>query len=296
MTVGIVGSGPAGSLAAVLLAQRGVTVSLFDEQAETGGHLIYDDYPLADDVLASSWKLEIDQALKSSNVDHRCSTVVWAAYQRDGVHELALNHQGTQDTFTCEHAIIATGTTDRPLIRPGVTLPGVLTSRAIRILTRRHGVAPGQRCAIIGENAEAARLADDLTALGLEVQGVIPEAEVASIEGTTTVESVVTCDGTVIAVDCVVVAAGEAADFQLASILGLKSTFSPESRSWTVESASGPGNLFVIGGARSGALGFRTVLESAVTCAAKLTGASITPGDISSVLPVTSLVLERARS
>ena len=53
-----------------------------------------------------------------------------------------MNHAAVEVTVTVDHLLVAAGTTDLPLIAPGATLPGVMTSRAIRILLDRHRVIP----------------------------------------------------------------------------------------------------------------------------------------------------------
>ena len=121
---------------------------------------------------------------------------------------------------------MAAGTTDLPMVAPGATLPGVMTSRAIRILINRHGVIPGRRIAIVGNGVDAARLGSELTAAGCGCPDLLRRS-VEAILGDGGVQSIRGRDGATMAIDIVVVARGEVPDLQLAGMLELPRVFDP---------------------------------------------------------------------
>src|SRR4029078_12500097 len=93
------------------------------------------------------------------------------------------------------------------LVIPGAPLPGVMTSRAVRILLNRHGVLPGQRLVIAGTGSEADRLQGDLAAAGAEATIAAPDT-IAAVSGVRGVESVRLTDGHTVEADCLIVARG----------------------------------------------------------------------------------------
>jgi len=116
--------------------------------------------------------------------------------------------------------ILATGTTDRAPIVPGATLPGVITARALQILLNVHGVRPGRRFAVLGDD-RADELVSDIESAGGEILRRVRSAELGdtAIDGEGGVRGI-TCAGERTEVDIVVVALGTLPDTQIAGMLG----------------------------------------------------------------------------
>ena len=271
MTVAIVGSGPAGMLAAILIARTGESVHLFDEQANLGGHFTYDRYPLPGGARSADLLAELETAVRASSVGVKLGSVAWAAFGTDTGIELSVSHKGAQETVHCGRVIVATGTTDRAIAIPGCTLPGVMTARAGRILAERYGVVPGERFAIVGAGAEAERLAGDVARWGARVELIADVNSVRAISGRESVRAIETEDGST-DVDIVVIAAGELPDIQLPGMLGVERLFDAALGGWRILPSRKADVLSVIGGAALGAAEIGDVLAGAVEAAAATAG------------------------
>ena len=78
MSVAVVGAGPAGIIAAALLAARGETVTLIDEGLAPGGHLTYDRYPVGQDGHDSDgWLAELRSALDAAGATILRPAIAW---------------------------------------------------------------------------------------------------------------------------------------------------------------------------------------------------------------------------
>jgi sarcosine oxidase subunit alpha len=78
--------------------------------------------------------------------------------------------------------LYATGAYDQSLPFPDSDRPGILSARACGRLAFRHGVRPGGRIAIVGDDPQGDRLATDLVAAGLPAQDIERIADHRSIE------------------------------------------------------------------------------------------------------------------
>jgi len=280
MNVAVIGAGPAGMIAAALLTRRGHSVTLIDEQTESGGHLRYDRYPVGSDRHESdSWLTELRGAVDSSSAVVLQSAIVWAAFRVGDGFELAVNHAGAERTKVADHLVVATGTTDLPLIVAGATLPGVMTSRAVRILLNRHDVLPGRRLVVVGAGAEADRLTSDLSAAGAEVS-TVTAGEIESIAGSRGVESVHLSGGRTIDADCVVVTRGEAPDLQVTGMLEAPRTYDSSFESWRLRGGADLPGLSVIGGALLGAAGPDQIVKSTIGAVERIAPTGLESGDI----------------
>jgi thioredoxin reductase len=271
MTIAIVGAGPAGVIAATLLAVRGEDVTLIDENPAAGGHLRYDRYESGVGKAGSiDWLTELQSALESSGAEFLESAIAWATFPADGGFELAINHSGVEQTVRADQLVVAAGTTDLPLVAPGATLPGVMTSRALRILLNRHGVIPGQRFVVVGRGSEADRMQRELKRAECEVTAVVAPEEVGAIAGESGVESVRGRDGFSHTADVVVVAIGEVPDLQLAGMLEIAREYDPQLRGWRIAPGSDAFGVHVAGGALLGPAHPADVVRSAVAVADRI--------------------------
>jgi methylglutamate dehydrogenase subunit C len=273
MSVGVVGAGPAGLITAILLAQRGESVTLIDEHSEAGGHLTYDHYQTRiGQSDSAAWLAELTAALDHSTVTFLNSTIAWAAFRTDAGIELTMNCAGREQTVVLENVVVAAGTTDLPLVAPGATLPGVMTSRAIRILLNRHHVIPGRRVVIVGADGEAERLRDDLISAGCEIVALVAPQELSTIAGDGGVQSVTTRDGATQATDIVVVGRGEVPDLHLAGMLEAPRTYDAALGGWRLATADGVPGVHAVGGSLLGPGSPQAIVQSAVAVADRICG------------------------
>ncbi len=149
----VVGAGPSGLAAAGAAAGDGATVLVVDERPAPDGVAIEGE------------------------------TLVWGGARRpDGGLEIMTLTEGVVGILHPRRLIIATGGYDRPVILPGWTLPGVMTTGAARTLLRNHGLPPGQRVVIAGSGALNRQLAAELLPLAERVtlvEAAPPDADPA---------------------------------------------------------------------------------------------------------------------
>lgn len=288
MRVAVVGAGPAGLIVATLLAQRGESVTLIDEHFAVGGHLTYDQYETGvQGGDSGAWLTELRAALTASPVKLLRSAVAWAAFRSEAGMELAVNRSGSEERVVVDIVVVAAGTTDRPLVAPGATLPGVMTSRAIRILLTRHHVIPGQRLLIVGGGAEAERLRDEVIEAGCDVAAVVSAKELSGIGGVSGVESVSLRDGAVHEVDIVAVARGEVPDAQLAGMLEVPRIYDAALGGWR---PSADDRVHAVGGSLLGPASPSEIVRSATAAADQICHAG--PGLRDCGLSMTDAILQ----
>ena len=267
MTTVVVGAGPAGLVTAATLAASGSRVHLVDEQTSLGGHLRYDFGNAPTD-----WLRELSDGVASHAVEIHLNAVVWAAYRAETGFELMLSNPDGPGSLKADSLVLATGTTDRESHIPGSTLPGVLTERALRILLNIHGVLPGARYAIIGDDERrTARLARELLQDEVEVS-VYAAADVIEIGGIAGVQHLTTRDLKQHPVDIVVLALGERPDTQLAGMLDVDRTFSPRHDAWVLPGANPAPGLYAVGGVLHGTAELVSVVDSSVHSANLISG------------------------
>ena len=149
----VVGGGPSGVAAATEAAQAGSTVVLLDPDRSA-------------------------PALPGVQVLAGVAAVGWydgmvAAIGADAAYEI-----------TARSVVAATGSYDRVPLVPGADRPGVMGARLVADLVDRHGVLPGRRVLLIGEEADLATAADSLARAGAVIVHLpIPTASLVSIRG-----------------------------------------------------------------------------------------------------------------
>ncbi|SDJ31123.1 NAD(P)/FAD-dependent oxidoreductase [Aliiruegeria lutimaris] len=147
----VIGAGPAGMVAAATAAEKGLSVTLLDEQSRPGGQ-IYRDVDRAagkrGDILGPDFKhgTALTRALRESAVEHVTGAVVWAI--EDGFR-ISYTKAGPASQVAADRILLATGALERPMPVPGWTLPGVMTAGAAQILLKQSGVI-ARRAVIAG--------------------------------------------------------------------------------------------------------------------------------------------------
>ena len=190
----VIGSGPAGLMAALSAARAGARVVLCDENFEFGGRLIRDWVEIGDCDGPGFVAGVLAELAANKNVRLLTNTTVFGAYD-SGVFGAVERRDGA-DTgpaqrvwrIVAKRAVLAAGAEERPLVFGSNDQPGVMTASAMRGLVNGQAIRPGDHVAVFATGGSGHETARDLLARGLEVtvvdaRNVVPAAELAASDG-----------------------------------------------------------------------------------------------------------------
>jgi thioredoxin reductase/bacterioferritin-associated ferredoxin len=148
----VLGGGPAGMQAAITARRHGLHVAIVDEGRRPGGQIYRaPSDPVRPADLAANADLahgeRLRAALDASGADVLSRHRAWAAAPGMRVDCVA---QSGPVSLEAAALILATGTTERVIPMPGLTLPGVIGLAAATILLKAHGVTPGGPTVVAG--------------------------------------------------------------------------------------------------------------------------------------------------
>ena len=185
----VVGSGPAGLMAALTAGRAGARVILAEEDFALGGRLLSERLAI-DGKPALEWTRAVLAELATlDNVTIMPRTTIFGVY--DGgtygaVQRVAddvpvpAEHQPRQRSWhiVAKRAVLASGAIERGIAFAGNDLPGVMLGSAVRSYLNRFGVAPGARAVVFTASDDGWATARDLAASGVAVAAVVdPRAE-----------------------------------------------------------------------------------------------------------------------
>ena len=171
--VAILGGGAGGLSAAIEAAAAGADVLVLDER-KTGGGQYYKQaagHPPLD--RQQSDGAALIAAAEAAGARILSGVEVWGAF--DGPLLMAFG-DGRAIAIRPKALIIATGAYERPVMVPGWTLPGVMTTGAAQTLWRSYRTLPGKRVLICGSGPLNAQVASELSAGGTKVLRVLETA------------------------------------------------------------------------------------------------------------------------
>ena len=189
----VIGSGPAGLMAALTAGRAGARVILAEEDREPGGRLLSDGGEI-DGKPSQVWAAEATAELAAmphvrlmtrTSVTGAHDGGIYGALERVGLHLPGQSHLPRECFWriTARRAILAAGALERPIAHPGNDRPGVMMLGAVTSYWRRFGVNPG-RVVVFGNNDGAIALSRALAADGIEIVAHIdPREGVASPSG-----------------------------------------------------------------------------------------------------------------
>ena len=231
----VIGAGPAGLSAALAAGRSGARVILADEDFAPGGRLNAETLEV-DGMSGADWATQaITELSAMNNVRLMTRTTVYGAYDHGiyGALERCTDHLPTSAgkprqvlwRIYSKRAVLAAGSTERPIAFGNNDRPGIMLAGAVRAYVNRYGVTPGQQVAVFTNNDDGWRTAADLAAKGVAVTNIIDtrdapavcdvpgarhirDAAVMDTVGRKGLKAVTLTSGQVIPTDCLAVSGG----------------------------------------------------------------------------------------
>lgn len=173
--VAIIGAGPAGLSAAILLGEHGVDALVLDEKPAAGGQLFKQIHKFfgSERHQAGVRGFEIGNQLLEKcaglGVPILLNCPVWGLYADK---RLGAMLQNEPLSVQARQVIIATGAGENALAFPGWTLPGIMGAGAAQTLVNYHRVRPGERALVVGAGNVGLIVSYQLMQAGIEVVAV----------------------------------------------------------------------------------------------------------------------------
>jgi D-hydroxyproline dehydrogenase subunit alpha len=171
----IVGAGPAGLAAAARALERGLTVTLLDDNPLPGGQY-FRQPPLAlrAGVSAEHRRAQVlFETVEHSRLRYLPDATVWDAPE-PGV--LAFARGADSGRVRAATTILAAGAIERAVPFPGWTLPGVMTAGGVQNLIKSQRLLPGRRFLVAGNGPLLLVVADSILRAGGTVVEVVESA------------------------------------------------------------------------------------------------------------------------
>ena len=182
----IVGSGPAGLMAARQAAPSGASILLVEQDFKLGGSLLSDTVKI-EEQSAADWVETVTAELQGfDNVTLLTRTTLTGYY--DGNFLTALERVTDHLPVNvrrsgiarerlwkvrAKQVVLATGSIERPLVFGNNDRPGVMLASGARTYINRFGVKPGQVAVLFTNNDSAYETAMDLQQNGVTVEAIV---------------------------------------------------------------------------------------------------------------------------
>ena len=180
----VVGSGPAGLMAAKAAAEAGKRVILTELETRLGGSANSSGETI-DGTPASVWaNAEIAELRGMENVRLLPRTMVWGYYDDNTLAAQERVAEGggmgakgrprhRHWTIRAGSVVLATGAFERPLVFPGNDCPGVMLAGAAARYAAEFGVLPGEKIALFANNDAAYASARALRQAGAQIVAIV---------------------------------------------------------------------------------------------------------------------------
>ena len=180
----VIGSGPAGLMAALAAGRAGARVILAEEDFMFGGRLLSDRLTV-DGKPAREWlhgtlaelrSLDTVRLMPRTTIFGVYDGGIYGAVERVADHvPVPPEHRPRQRSWriVAKRAVLASGAIERGIAFAGNDLPGVMQGSAVRSYLNRFGVAPGGRAVVFTASDDGWATARDLVASGVAVAAVV---------------------------------------------------------------------------------------------------------------------------
>jgi sarcosine oxidase, subunit alpha len=171
----VVGAGPAGLGAAATAARLGASVVLIDEQPLVGGRLRGQVYEQSRSDGGREWVRgaaicdDLAADARDAGVKVLSGSCVWGIWPGWTVYTDATERL----RLRARAMILATGSTERSVVLPNWTLPGVMTASAVQTLLHQYRVRPGSSAVVVGADPFGVKVARQMMLAGMRVHGVL---------------------------------------------------------------------------------------------------------------------------
>jgi methylglutamate dehydrogenase subunit C len=213
----VIGSGPAGLMAALAAARSGGRVMLTDEGSELGGSLLFEQEEIGGTSGLEWARATIAELASIPNVTLLPRTTIFGwfdgnifgAVERVADHIAVPSHNEPRQRYwriMAKKAVLAAGAEERPIVFGGNDVPGVMTASAMRHYANRYGVAAGRNIAVFANNPSGTRSLRDLRDHGINAFAV--DHPITNLKGRKTVKAAALADGHYIPCDAVAMSGG----------------------------------------------------------------------------------------
>ena len=180
----VIGSGPAGLMAALTAGRSGARVILADEGSRLGGSLLFETeeidgrsgFDWSQDVIAELASMDNVTLMPRSTVFGWFDGNIFGAVERVNDHVAEPSPYEPRQRYwriLAKKAVLAAGAEERPIAFGGNDVPGVMTASAMRHYANRYAAAAGRNVMVFTNNDSGYRTARDFKARGVNVAVIV---------------------------------------------------------------------------------------------------------------------------